>query len=432
MGLVQGSPRARLVWASALFACWLLVGVPAAMAAPANDYFGEAQDLGAALPVAISGDNFGATRESGEGEIGFSASGHSVWFEWEAPFTDFVTIGSCDASFHAVLGIFTGTAVGSLTRVAEGNADEGPGCPSQGQEFTFKAVSGTSYKIAVDGNGFYLFGSPPPTEGEFTLRIEATPPPANDDFENAAPLTGAVLGQQGGEQIYRASASGYTWGASKQMGEPDHGGDPGGASVWYEWTAPTSGTARLTACCGWAPLLGVYTGDQVDALTAALVGPGAPVNAAFSVNAGTSYRIAVDGAFDGGTGEAETGAFQVSIYMSLPIQPADSSASDVPAADTVPPRTKVRKRFLKRKGIWLFRFRSNEPGSTFRCRLDKRRFRRCRSVVRLRHLRRGRHTLRVFAVDAAGNRDRSPAVVHFRVKGQKHRHGRRHRHRSRR
>lgn len=68
------------------------------------------------------------------------------------------------------------------------------------------------------------------------------------------------------------------------------------------------GTARITACCGWAPLLGINSGGAVDALTPVPVGPGAPVNATFAVEAGVTYRIAVDGAFDFGAGEAATQA----------------------------------------------------------------------------------------------------------------------------
>jgi hypothetical protein len=424
---VQGGRRVRLGWASALAACCLLalVFVQSALAStPGKDKFEEAESLELDLPIQVSRTNIGATEEpSGDPNLPFSA-GHSVWFSWQAPSTEFVTIGSCVADFHTVVGVFTGTEASSLTQVASGNADEGPHCPSEGREFTFKAVAGTVYKIIVDGNGF-SFGTPPPTEGEFTLRIETTPVPANNDFENAAPLSGKVFGEIGGEQIYRASASGYTWGAGKQAGEPDHGGNSGGASVWYEWAPPVSGTARITACCGWAPLLGVYTGSEVNALTPVPVGPGVPVNATFTVEAGTTYRIAVDGGFDSGTGEAETGSFEVATFMSLP--PAEASNSNTvspppPPRDTKPPQTKIRKRLLRRKATWLFLFRSDERGSTFRCKLDRGRFRRCRSPLRLRHAKPGRHTLRVFAVDAAGNRDRSPAVAHFKVKRQKHRH----------
>ena len=61
----------------------------------------------------------------------------------------------------------------------------------------------------------------------------------------------------------------------------------------------------------------------------------------------------------------------------------------------------------------VFIFASSEPGD-FRCKLDRGRLRPCRSPRALR-LRPGRHSFRVFAIDAAGNRDTSPAVVRFRV-----------------
>jgi hypothetical protein len=402
--------------------CGLLVWVPGALAAPANDNFAEAEDLGATLPMAISRSNAGATKEVGEGEVANFSAGHSVWFEWEAPSTGFVTIGSCEATFHAVIGVFTGAEVGSLTKVAEGNADEGPHCSYEGREFTFKAVSGTSYKIAVDGYGFHVEGPPPPTEGEFTLRIESTPVPANDDFQNAVGLVGSILGQPGEEQIYRASASGYTWGAGKQAGEPDHGGDLGGASVWYSWTAPTSGTARITACCDWAPLIGVYFGSAVDALTTVPAGPGAPVNGTFDVEAGTSYRIAVDGRYDTGLGEAETGSFSLSVYMQIPSSPASPGLeSPKPPIDIKPPDTTIFKRSSKgRPAILVFTFHSSEPGSTFRCKLDKRAFHRCHSPWKVDSAARGRHVLRVVAVDETGSVDPTPALVHFGVAGKPH------------
>jgi hypothetical protein len=61
----------------------------------------------------------------------------------------------------------------------------------------------------------------------------------------------------------------------------------------------------------------------------------------------------------------------------------------------------------------VFVFRSNER-ARFRCKLDRGRFRPCGSR-RVYRLRPGRHALRVFAIDRAGNRDRSPALFKFRV-----------------
>jgi Ca2+-binding RTX toxin-like protein len=62
-----------------------------------------------------------------------------------------------------------------------------------------------------------------------------------------------------------------------------------------------------------------------------------------------------------------------------------------------------------------FAFASNEPGSTFRCRLDRGGFKPCRSPRRY-TVRLGRHVFQVYAVDAAGNRDRSPAIAGFRLR----------------
>jgi hypothetical protein len=62
-----------------------------------------------------------------------------------------------------------------------------------------------------------------------------------------------------------------------------------------------------------------------------------------------------------------------------------------------------------------FRFASSEAGSRFRCKLDRKPYRACRSPRRYR-VRAGRHAFRVFAVDRAGNRDRTPVVFRFRVR----------------
>jgi Ca2+-binding RTX toxin-like protein len=60
-------------------------------------------------------------------------------------------------------------------------------------------------------------------------------------------------------------------------------------------------------------------------------------------------------------------------------------------------------------------FASNEAGAMFKCKLDGRPFKPCRSP-RAYMVRRGRHTIRVYAIDAAGNRDRTPVALSFRVR----------------
>ncbi|MGH3063170.1 MAG: hypothetical protein ACRDMK_02425, partial [Gaiellaceae bacterium] len=62
-----------------------------------------------------------------------------------------------------------------------------------------------------------------------------------------------------------------------------------------------------------------------------------------------------------------------------------------------------------------FRFAANEAASTFECKLDAGRFARCASPKRYARLRRSLHTFSVRAIDAAGNRDATPASHRWTV-----------------
>ena len=101
--------------------------------------------------------------------------------------------------------------------------------------------------------------------------------------------------------------------------------------------------------------------------------------------------------------------------------PTPPAVPPAPPADTKPPRTSIAKRPAKlvrarRLPVRVvFRFKAGERGARFRCRLDRQPFGRCRSP-RAYRVGAGRHVFRVFAIDAAGNRDRTPASFAFRVK----------------
>jgi hypothetical protein len=88
-----------------------------------------------------------------------------------------------------------------------------------------------------------------------------------------------------------------------------------------------------------------------------------------------------------------------------------------PPADRVAPQTTISAGPGRKlgKGIARFSFRSSEAGSTFSCRLDRRKPTPCHSPKRYVRLKPGRHTFRVWAADAAGNRDATPAKQAFRV-----------------
>lgn len=121
----------------------------------------------------------------------------------------------------------------------------------------------------------------------------ATTAPANDNFANRIAISGATV-----------TTSGTNAAATKQTGEPNHGGNSGGKSVWWSWTAPSTGKVQIdTLGSNFDTLLGVYTGSSVSALT---VVPGGSNDddwdngtytskVQISVTAGTTYQIAVDG-----------------------------------------------------------------------------------------------------------------------------------------
>ncbi len=87
-----------------------------------------------------------------------------------------------------------------------------------------------------------------------------------------------------------------------------------------------------------------------------------------------------------------------------------------PAPDVTPPATSLRRaRINQAKARATFTFASGESGSTFSCRLDRRKRRSCTSPKTYKKLEPGRHVFRVRARDRAGNRDATPVVRRFKI-----------------
>ncbi len=124
--------------------------------------------------------------------------------------------------------------------------------------------------------------------------------PANDAFASAVTLTGAA-----------PSFIGTNAGATREAGEPVIASVPGGASVWFRWTAPASGAVIAdTAGSSVNTLLAVHTGNALQDLALVVQGQTpVPTGATIRSNAvmftaveGTTYWIAVDGEY-GATGD---------------------------------------------------------------------------------------------------------------------------------
>ncbi|MFL5873121.1 MAG: hypothetical protein ACJ75T_06575 [Solirubrobacterales bacterium] len=206
-----------------------------------------------------------------------------------------MTVATCGSAMPTIIGVYIGDTLSSLREVAT-NAWDWPGCGlQQGVQATFKAIAGRVYSIQVDGNIYHEPSQPPVSgQGAVALQIRHRPPPPNDDFADAEAI-----------QLGGLNRSVPNFGATKEVGEPDHRGDKGGASVWYKLTASRSGGALIQVSggsVGHDSLIAVYTGASVDQLTPV---PGTEVwgssTLAFPVTAGVTYRIAIDGKYDPAT-----------------------------------------------------------------------------------------------------------------------------------
>ncbi|HXI73181.1 MAG TPA: Ig-like domain-containing protein, partial [Verrucomicrobiae bacterium] len=107
---------------------------------------------------------------------------------------------------------------------------------------------------------------------------DAMPAPLNDNFENRVILAGQGI-----------TTTGYTGGSTSQTNEPDF---PYSMSVWYQWTAPVSGTfvisTRALGPSGYT-YANTYAGSTLTEL-ALVAYDGHP----FQAGAGTTYQIQVN------------------------------------------------------------------------------------------------------------------------------------------
>lgn len=122
------------------------------------------------------------------------------------------------------------------------------------------------------------------------LQIYLAPPPPNDNFASRTVLTGSNV-----------SANGNNSGASQESGEPyDAYYYPGygGKSVWFSWTAPTTGSYVISASSPafYYPILAIYTGTQLSSLSTVTDTVGSGFYAGYTINAasGQTYQIEID------------------------------------------------------------------------------------------------------------------------------------------
>ena len=136
---------------------------------PPNDNFASAHVLNG-FSTSANGTNVDATLESGDpATIAGRNTSRTVWYRWTAPFNGAVEMDTCTSNYDTLLGVYTGSALGSLTEIAGNDDTTGCGTGDRGSQVSFNATNGTTYQIPVDGfNG---------NQGTFTLRVIDKAPP---------------------------------------------------------------------------------------------------------------------------------------------------------------------------------------------------------------------------------------------------------------
>ena len=348
--------------------------------------------------LTILGSLSNATSEVGEPLISGVSSSQTVWGRWFALADGIATLTVEADTFSPLVTVYTGperlvalnptgafnglttppNIFANLSLVASNNflicyQDGDCGCHwRERSQVTFHVAHDTPYDICVDSaiitdaamaqqsvpvatnaDGsvvrYELWGPIFTTNvlagGNVKLSLQFTPAPPNDDFTNRLKLSGS-----------RLSLLATNFGATKEVGEPNHQGNPGGSSVWYSWTAPASGRVTLSTnevpvyappssssgygsttidtfptgvpppTCGneidqnpppvFYPLFAAYTGTAVAALTPAndLLASLAtfPYAIEFDVIKGQTYQIAYDG------NQGTTGATPLYLALTTP------------------------------------------------------------------------------------------------------------------
>jgi len=289
-------------------------------AAPANDQFTDRIAL-AGSPVLTFGSSTNATKEIGEPNHAGNPGGHSVWWSWIAPANGDVILTTDGSDFDTLLGVYTGSAPGSLSLVAS-NDDHG-GSFINGvftnslfstSRVRFQALAGIQYQIAVDG----FNDGTNAASGNITLSLSFTNEPiarpANDQFTNRIALVGSSV---------VTNSSNVS--ATRETAEPYHAARIGETSVWWTWTAPASDYVKVsTDGSPFDTVLAIYTGSTLSNLVPVASNDDEdPANAiltsavTFNATQGTVYQIVVDG-FDGASGPISLRIEPVRTRLSAP------------------------------------------------------------------------------------------------------------------
>ena len=245
---------------------------------PPNDHFANAQ-LITGIPGSVAGSTQSATNEIGEPDHVGQFGGASIWYRWQAPTAGLAAFETTLSDFDTLLAVYKGETLTSLTTISSNDNANG----TLQSKVTFATTPGSVYYIAVDG----VHG----TTGNVMLSWGPGVLPPNDAFGNATQISGPF------GTVFDENRL-----ATKELGEPNHAGNMGGASIWYRWQAPVTGPIifSTTFDSNFDTLLAAYTGSTVSSLTVIASNDDDPLGGLqskveFNAVSGTVYYLALDG-----------------------------------------------------------------------------------------------------------------------------------------
>jgi hypothetical protein len=251
------------------------------MPAPANDNFANVETLSTSLPNSLTGlTTFDATQEGSEPELGAGDSDQSIWFKFTAPASGWYVFripvsslsynGTHTASWGEInIAVFQSSVDTLAEAISAAVIDEDEGFTDPGWQNVHDPVaiveltSGQTYYIKIWSD---VFSTANKATCDFDLEWDEAQTAANADFANRQTISGA----SGSEDVW----CGVT---SIEVDEPvavywDRGFFGSDATVWYEWTCPSSGWYQFeleekTTDVLTSQALAIYTGSALNALT---------------------------------------------------------------------------------------------------------------------------------------------------------------------
>lgn len=134
------------------------------------------------------------------------------------------------------------------------------------------------------------------------------------------------------------------------------------------------------------------------------------------LSAAEGTLVAATATTSGGTSELSATA---TVIQPTVVEPGDSDPPETTFTRTPKKKVKTKGKGKKAKGKAIYEFGADEPGASFTCAIDRKPPAPCSSPLKLKRLKKGKHTVSVFATDAAGNADPTPASHKFKVKAKR-------------